>query len=141
LQHYCKFEKVMMNFSLFFKNSDFLGIFGSILCLIHCLALPLFISMEPMMFQFIAEDIHHWDYVFLAFSFVAVYFSTRNSSSFSIKFSFYAVLILLTVSIVWEDSLMVFQYLGYLASIALIITHIINLRNCRKCTVECKVAE
>ena len=67
---------------LVMNNSDTIGIFTSLICSIHCFATPiLFVAQSG----FASADIQPiwWEsinYLFIVFSFIAVYYSVRNTS-------------------------------------------------------------
>ncbi|NJO02954.1 MAG: MerC family mercury resistance protein, partial [Bacteroidia bacterium] len=96
-----------------------MGIISSVLCLIHCLALPVLVSVQPLMFEYISEDLHALEYAFLIVSFVAVYFATRRAS-FAVKISFYLVLSLFMIGTAFGESLPWLHYLGYAGSAGLV---------------------
>lgn len=124
-----------MNNSLLNKNADTIGIISSFLCLVHCIALPVLISVQPVLIGFIAEDLHFLEYIFLGLSFVAVYFATRNTSR-TISILFYIVLSAFTLGIVLEETLGWMKYLGYIGSVGLILTHIYNIRYHYQCRIH-----
>lgn len=119
------------------RKSNTLGLISSTLCLLHCLAVPIFLSFYPVILQYIEHDLYFLEYIFLISSYIAVYFSTKNSNITSImKIIFYLVLTFLTLGILFEETIGWMQYLGYIGSVGLIIMHIINLRTYRKCQVQ-----
>ena len=68
--------KVVLN------NSDTIGIFTSLICSIHCFATPiLFVAQSGLLSSNIQplwwESIN---YIFIALSFIAVYYSAKNTS-------------------------------------------------------------
>jgi MerC mercury resistance protein len=115
------------------KKSDNIGIISSVLCLIHCLALPLLITLLPMANQFIAEEIHHLDYAFWVFSLIAVYYSSRQTNRRDIRYAFYIAGLLFTAGILLEDVLPGGHTWAYMGSFCLIVTHSVNIRHCKHC--------
>ncbi len=114
----------------FSKQSDKIGIISSSLCLVHCLSMPLLLSMQPLSSGLDAHAHGHlFELFFLVFSFVAVYFSTRHTASVPMKYAFYAVLSLFTLGFVFEESLYWVKYLGYLGSLGLIVLHLYNWKS------------
>src|SRR5690554_3397812 len=80
-------------------KSDFLGISASLLCILHCLALPVLVSVENV---FLFADTGHWhgmDYLFIALGILAVIISSRNTNIYSIKLGLWLVISIFSVSI------------------------------------------
>jgi hypothetical protein len=114
---------------------DYLGITGSGLCLIHCLAMPvLFFIQNSFAKDFLKgldlENIY-LDYLFVLLCFCAVVVVTRNSNSRKINVSFWLFFLLFSISVLFEEDIEYLNFLGYGASLGLIITHIININYCK----------
>lgn len=65
-----------MRTSAFQKNADLLGISSSVLCIIHCLLLPVLLLVGSF-----SDHLHRWallNYAFILLAGVAVFFSTRQ---------------------------------------------------------------
>lgn len=121
----------------FSKNADRIGIISSSLCLVHCIALPLLISLQPALISFLHDDMHFVEYIFLLLSVVAVFFATRSTHmSDSTRKLFYVVLGVFTLSILLGERFHWLHYIGYLGSFALIVLHIINIRQCQRCEIH-----
>ncbi|HET6242953.1 MAG: MerC domain-containing protein [Bacteroidetes bacterium] len=111
-------------------NSDIIGILSSGLCLVHCLALPaafLYIGDSS------AGHSHghggfNYDYLFLSIAIVAVFFTTKKTSSTFIKFSLWIFLLICTFAIIFHDYSPFIQYIMYIGSAGLIISHVLNIR-------------
>src|SRR5690606_4429921 len=85
-------------------QSDLLGISASLLCILHCLALPFLISTGNV---FLFTDATHWhgmDYLFIIFGLLAVYISAGKSSASSIKLGFWMFFSVFTLSVLFHDS-------------------------------------
>ncbi len=126
---------------LFYKYGyDYLGILGSGICLVHCLATPLIMLVQAYYKTEVSisshEGIRYWDYIFLITCFVAVFFTTKESTSQKISSSFWLFFFFFAIAILFEDDFKYINLLGYFASVGLIITHIINIRNCRRCQTK-----
>ncbi|MDQ3191365.1 MAG: MerC domain-containing protein [Bacteroidota bacterium] len=110
------------------SKSDIVGILSSGLCLVHCLALPAaFICLGDSC----ASDSHagfNYDYLFLSFAVVAVFFTSRKTNSLFIKFSLWTFLLICTLGIVFHDYSPFIKYIIYLGSAGLIISHVLNIR-------------
>jgi len=122
----------IMKIELRSKRADYIGITGSVLCMIHCLITPVLLMTSALL----ADDALRigylsLDYVFIGVNMVAVYFATRHNISPAIKLSLWSFLGLFTIAILLEDVSEVFEYVGYAASMGLVITHFFNIRSCR----------
>ncbi|EAY31499.1 MerC domain-containing protein [Microscilla marina] len=119
-----------------FKKADTLGIISSFLCLIHCISLPILVSIQPVVGKFIDEELHFLEYVFVGLSLIAVYFATRSSHvTLRMKWAFYIIFVLFTLGIFLEDAFVWLTYLAYAGSVGLIVMHIINIRHSMRCSV------
>ncbi|RYF73868.1 MAG: MerC domain-containing protein [Cytophagaceae bacterium] len=114
------------------KKADYIGITGSVLCLIHCLAAPVLV-MTSNLFRndTLRAGFLSLDYVFIAVNIVAVYFAARNHTSSAIRTALWSFLFLFAVGLLLEDVSPVFEYLAYAASTGLVISHLFNLRHHR----------
>ncbi|UFH53904.1 MerC domain-containing protein [Spirosoma sp. KNUC1025] len=114
------------------RKADYIGITGSILCIIHCLITPVLL-MTSAVFQDEQLRIGYLslDYVFIGVNIIAVYFATRHYAPAIIKKSLWGFLGLFTIALLLEDVAPAFEYLAYLASAGLVITHLINIRQHR----------
>ncbi|WP_044172236.1 MerC domain-containing protein [Flectobacillus major] len=120
---------------------DYLGIFSSAICLVHCLATPIIMFLKAY-YQYsqtqVALDEAHdcWDYVFVLLCFIAVFSTTRSCVSIRIVRAFWLAFLAFAVAIIFEDDLPFLQYVGYIASLALIVIHFFNIRFCKKCQIK-----
>ena len=130
-------EIIEMNIKLLSFNSDKVGVVSSLLCLIHCLVLPAIISIEPLLSEFLFEELHFVEYLFLALSFIAVYFSSKKSPV-HLKYIFYIVLGVFTLAILLEEQFTWMPYLAYLGSVCLITAHLVNYYKYQRCAVAPK---
>ncbi len=132
--HFIK-EKVKKDMDILWlrSKSDLIGAFASGLCLVHCLATPfLFIAHANMG---IHAKVHpSWwgfmDIAFLLLSFLAVYWSAKNTSKKWIAYSFWVLWGLLTVIIANEKWALwhLAEEVIYLPTIGLILLHLHNHR-------------
>ncbi|MBS9463945.1 MerC domain-containing protein [Flagellimonas sp. 389] len=117
-------------------KSDIIGALAGSLCFVHCLATPFFFVAQAGLA--IDEASHPWwwgtlDILFLAISFFAVYWSTKNTSKSWIKCVFWSLWILLAV-IVLNEKLEIghlMEEVIYLPTLGLISLHFYNRRYCR----------
>lgn len=136
-----------MNSPLTTSRSDLFGAFASGLCLIHCALTPLLFAARPMIDS--AIDAHGYghthgpvfwwmfDFVFLGLSFIAVYFSTRQSGHKLYKTLLWLFFVVFAAGLLSE--LVHFEmgiWLMYTGSIGLVITHIKNYRFCKQCQLN-----
>lgn len=114
------------------KKADYVGITGSVLCMIHCIAAPVLVMTAGLFHNdTLRTGFLGLDYVFIAVNIVAVYFATRQHTSPAIRMSLWSFLALFAVALLLEGSSSTFEYVAYVASAGLVITHLINLRQHR----------
>lgn len=110
--------------------SDVLGMSSAILCLLHCLAAPVLLGLGVNMHQvessFFLQEF--WDIIFLSLGFIAVWFSSKHSTTPFIKATLWITYGFLVCCILFEHASPIFEYAIYAASLILIIAHSINLR-------------
>lgn len=128
---YRLFVSVMKRTSISNK-ADYIGITGSVLCIIHCLITPVLL-LTSSLFQDSALRVGYLslDYVFIGVNIVAVYFATRHYALPAIKRSLWGFLGLFSMALLLEDAAPIFEYIAYLASAGLVITHLLNIRQHR----------
>ena len=114
------------------NKADYVGILGSVLCIIHCVAMP------AMAIGTSLTQNHHMhigfislDYFFILINGIAVYFATRNHKSLLLRIFLWSALLIFAVSLIFEGRHDLFQWLGYLGSVLLIAGHFINLYICQ----------
>ncbi|RRB09906.1 MerC domain-containing protein [Larkinella knui] len=111
------------------RKADYIGISGSVLCIIHCLITPIllvsssFLTNDTVRFGYLSLD-----YLFIGVNIVAVYFATRHFTTPAVKACLWFFLTVFAVAIVLEDVNEAFEYLGYAASLGLVLTHLTNIR-------------
>lgn len=122
-----------MKTDLLSRKADYVGITGSVLCLIHCLLTPvLLMTTAVMRDEHLRVGFLSLDYVFIGVNIVAVYFATRSDVSLAVKRALWGFLFLFTVAILLEDVDEAFHLLGYAASAGLVVTHLVNIRQHRR---------
>lgn len=119
---------------------DYLGIAGSGLCLIHCLAMPTLFFIQN---SFAKDLVKGWnlenvylDYLFVLLCFFAVFSVTKYGNSWKITTSFWLFFLLFSISILFEEDFEYLNFLGYGASLGLITIHIININHIKKCQIK-----
>jgi MerC mercury resistance protein len=119
---------------LFNEKADYIGITGSVLCIIHCLITPVLLVTSNLMTQHstLRVGFLSLDYVFIGVNIVAVYFATRHYAAPGVRVALWGCLTVFTVAILFEDVNPVFEYLGYAASLGLVSAHLFNIRQHRQ---------
>ena len=126
--------KVLLN------NSDTIGVFTSLVCSIHCFATPiLFVAQSGLLSSNIQplwwESIN---YIFIALSFIAVYYSAKNTSENIMKPILW-VCWLFFVSVILNEMIeltRIPELFSYVSAFSLAFVHVYNLKYC-KCQEEC----
>lgn len=114
------------------RKADYIGITGSILCIIHCLITPVLLMTSSLMTDHnLRIGYLSLDYVFVAVNIAAVYFATRHFTLPLIRTGLWFFLALFSVSILLEDVNPLFEYLGYASSLGLVTMHLLNIRSHR----------
>jgi len=111
-------------------KADYIGVAGSVLCLVHCLITPALALGSSLSVN------HHTaggglDYLFILVNGLAVFFATRNHRSPALRLFLWGSFALFSVSLLLEHDFAEFQLLGYVGSGLLIIGHLYNLIYCR----------
>jgi chromate transport protein ChrA len=122
------------------QSADILGISASLLCMIHCLALPVMISLGYI-FKFSDDHDHvhehwHWmDYFFVFLAIWAVYNAAKNTHSKRIKIALWIAVLFFSIAILLHDINPFMIVISIGASLALVIIHIINWKYHKKCKI------
>ena len=134
-----------MNQSKRVNYADWLGISASGLCLVHCALTPLIFTAKPLYYGMIGKQVHHhgaWaalDYVFLVLSFLAVWYSARNTPFTSLKWVLWGAWTVFAIGLLLESQhLAIGHWLMYVGSITLVIGHIKNFYHGQRhhCKIE-----
>lgn len=114
------------------NKADYIGILGSVLCIIHCIAMPAlamgtaFGHKQHMHIGFVSLD-----YLFILVNGAAVYFATKGHKSISLKILLWTALLIFAFSLIFENRHYLFQWLGYIGSGLLIVGHAVNVYHCQ----------
>ena len=131
--------------TLLAQKSDNVGIISSVLCLIHCLLLPIAVSAMSVANNHYHDHSHDHahghsllsletlDYVFWVFSILAVYYSSRQTTHRGVKWAFALAGLLFTMGILFNTYLPFGHAWSYAGSFCLIFTHYYNMRYCKHC--------
>ena len=113
-----------------YSKADYIGITGSILCIIHCLITPiLMVSSTLLADRTVRIGFLSLDYVFIVVNIIAVFFAVRRASQPLVKVGLWSFLGLFAGALLLEDVHEAFEYLAYTASAGLIGMHVLNLRS------------
>ncbi|WP_194972481.1 MerC domain-containing protein [Aquiflexum lacus] len=122
------------------QSADILGISASLLCMIHCLAFPVMISLGYI-FKFSDDHDHvhehwHWmDYFFVILAIWAVYNAAKNTHSKRIKIALWIGVLFFSIAILLHDLNPFMIVISIVASLALLIIHIINWKYHKNCKI------
>ncbi len=120
------------------RSADLLGISASVLCMIHCMVFPVFISLG-FIFQHGEEHDHdHWhflDYIFIALAVWAVFTATKNTNSNGIKIGLWTAVSIFAVGVALHDWNPWMVIVSFAASVELLIIHILNWKFHKKCKI------
>ncbi|MBC7571231.1 MAG: MerC domain-containing protein [Spirosoma sp.] len=110
------------------NKADYVGITGSILCLIHCIGTPfLLVGSALTPHKHLTIGFLSLDYLFIGVNVIAVFLATRHYAQPVIKRALWGFLILFAGSLLLENVSGAFHYIGYLASAGLVLTHLTNI--------------
>lgn len=135
-----------MNMNLSLQKSDTIGALSSSLCMIHCLATPIFFiasacsssccSSAPLWWQWL-------DYFFLVVSFVAIRYSTVSTNSNLVKIGLWSSWVGLFICIL--NAKFGWFYLSpnikFIPAFSIIGFHLYNLKYCKCNNDNCCVAK
>lgn len=123
---------LLMKTDLLSRKADYIGITGSVLCILHCLVTPVLLMTTSLLHdEHLRIGFLSLDYLFIGVNVVAVYFATRHPIPVLIKLALWGFLALFSVAILLEDVNGLFQPISYVASIGLVMTHLVNIRQHR----------
>ncbi|OHX68410.1 hypothetical protein NH26_01795 [Flammeovirga pacifica] len=127
------------------NSSDQFGAIASFICLIHCVATPFLFVVGSCAASCGAHLPIWWkviDPIFLFISFIAVFQSTKNTSSHWMKPAMWITWSLLAFILINEKLQLIhlMEEFIYLPTMVLIILHIYNRKYCRCQTTKCCAA-
>ena len=123
------------------NNSDTIGVFTSLVCSIHCFATPiLFVAQSGLLSSNIQplwwESIN---YIFIVLSFIAIYYSAKNTSENIMKPILW-VCWLFFVSVILNEMIeltRIPELFSYVSAFSLAYAHVYNLKFCQCIDGEC----
>lgn len=122
------------------QSADMLGISASVLCMIHCLAFPVMISLGYLV-NFSDDHDHshehwHWmDYFFVILAVWAVYNAAKNTHSMRIKIALWIAVFIFSIAILLHELNLYMIVISIAASLILLIIHIINWKYHKRCKI------
>lgn len=117
------------------KWTHYLGVVSSLLCLIHCLAIPVVLVVFPAFTSFNLSSIDpFWEHVFVVLAIISVFtiiqiHKTHNKFSVALPLAFLGVLILTISLFLGHDTA---SYLLPVGSMCILFGHIMNLKLCNE---------
>ena len=115
-----------MRISSWRKHSDLIGIGSSVLCIIHCLLLPVLVLAGSL-----SGEAHRWewlDYSFIVLATVAVYSATRRLRSRFLRRGLWLSLLCFSGAILFHEHHPAALYVSVFSSLLLVIFHIGSYR-------------
>jgi len=123
-------------------NSDAIGAFASGLCMLHCLATPIFFIASACSSTCCTDAPLWWqwmDYLFLGVSFFAIYHTSKSTTKLWVIQGLWvnwAVLFFLIINVQLEWFQLA-ENLKFIPAFALVFLHMYNLRYCQCSSNEC----
>jgi hypothetical protein len=131
----------MMKPSTLTSKADYIGITGSVLCILHCLATPVLLMTVNFAHESLKVGYLSLDYVFILVNVFAVYHASKHAHAAGIRRALWGFLGLFTACLLLEDYSERFEYIGYAASLGLVVTHLVNLRTHHHDHEDCEAVE
>ncbi|MDX9749648.1 MAG: MerC domain-containing protein [Flavobacteriales bacterium] len=105
------------------RSADLLGLVNTAICLVHCLALPVLVSLGG---AFFAHPATSWAFVLLAVS--AVWLATRRSADRRVAALLWGAAAVFGAGLLLEPVWPWMHEVGIMGSVLLIVGHVLNLR-------------
>jgi hypothetical protein len=118
------------------KNSDLMGMVSAGLCLIHCIALPVFLLSTTLTAGLFTHNWHWLDYFFIGLACVAVYFSAKKNTSPYLRTGMWTCVIIFAAALLSHEVSVYAQYVSIAASIGLMVLHFVNIRYYKRCSIQ-----
>jgi len=119
------------------SKSDLVGSAASVLCAVHCAVTPLLFVAQSCSVAACCDSGPTWwssiDYVFIAITFFAVYYSAKRTSKAWMKYSLFGSWVLLSLLVVNEKVSLfpIADLWKYLSALLLIALHLFNRKYCQ----------
>ncbi|MFN4081432.1 MAG: MerC domain-containing protein [Saprospiraceae bacterium] len=122
------------------RYADQIGIAASGLCLVHCLLMPFILTIWLQSDRCAAHagccdktTGFNYDYLFLAFSALAVWLASGHCSRRWVKIMMWTCFVLLAGGLFLEYWFEGAHHAMILAAVGLAVSHLLNWRYCRQC--------
>ena len=106
---------------------DKLGVISALLCMVHCLVTPTLLALG---INFLNNPIIVFLFIFIAF--ISIYKATKGKFTNRISVFLWVPFIGFIISLVLEERVKIFEFGMFLFSVAIVIGHSYNIRNCLK---------
>lgn len=126
------------------SKSDIVGTVASGLCAVHCLATPFLFVAQSCSVSGCCESSPPWwgaiDYLFIGITFLAVYWSAKNTGKLWMKYALYSNWLILTCLIFNEKNgvVLISEIWKYICAFSLIVLHLYNRKYCQCSTAYCE---
>ncbi len=117
------------------SQADLIGMLAATVCMIHCLATPVFMVAKPLLLP--VEEAHiapgWWkmlDYLFITIGLIAVVFATQAFSPRWLVLGLWTSWFCLAIGIHLEDQILG-KFLLYGGSLILILLHAFHYKHCK----------
>ena len=122
-------------------KSDAIGAIASGLCILHCLATPIFFIASACSLSCCSNTPLWWqwmDYVFLGISFFAIKYATKSSSKDWVVQGLWVAWVALFIAIlnIKMEWIILAENIKFIPAFALVGLHMYNMRYCQ-CENEC----
>lgn len=109
-------------------KADIVGILSSSICLVHCIATPILITLGAGYFTN-----PFFQYIFLCISFLSIYKATAQMTNRKIFLFLWISFGGFLISNILEGKFHLLHYSGYFFGLFIIVGHILNIYYYRKC--------
>lgn len=125
------------------KWTHYIGVSASLLCLVHCMALPIILVAFPAFTNLDLSSVDtFWEFIFIGLSIISVYtilqmHRTHKRFTAALPLAFLGVILLIVASFNHGHN---FSFLLPAGSIMILVAHVINFKMCnahKNCLKEC----
>lgn len=113
-----------------YKNADLIGFTSSLLCVIHCIALPILIALSYFAVTEVGEHWHWLDYIFIGLSFIAVKYAVMRTTESGMRMAFWATFVIFSLALMAHEIAPWMILISLAASLVLMVLHLVNYRSC-----------
>jgi uncharacterized membrane protein (UPF0136 family) len=113
------------------SKADYVGILGSVLCIVHCMLVPALAFGSSVVTHHEHTGLRSLDFLFIIINGLAVFYATRNHKSLLLGILLWGALTLFAAALIFEGKHPAFTWLGYVGSALLIVGHLVNLYICQ----------